>query len=98
MSLGRTPCENALCAKLINLLRRIAQLGQDLTAVLPDHERRPLDATGCLRQVERQADLIELADERMLVRNHPLALRELRFIVQPQGKARVAALAGHTGP
>src|SRR3984957_6859274 len=95
MAFLQAPGEHAVLAQLLDLLSRVAKLSQDLAAVLPDHQRRSLHAPRGLGEIEQQADLVQPADEGMLVGGHPAALFELGVIVQAEGELRIGDLARH---
>src|SRR5688572_6841049 len=97
MTFARAPLEHTVRAELVDLRIRIAELGQQLAAVLAHDQGRSLYSRRRLGKVERNAYLIQSPDEGMLVRDDPAAPPELRVVVQAERKSRVADLAGHSG-
>src|SRR6476660_3710859 len=93
VALLQAPGEHAVLAQRLDLLGGIAELREYFTAVLPDDQGRTLYASRSLGKIEQQPDLIEPADEWMLVGGHPAARLELRIIVQAQGELRIRHFA-----
>src|SRR5688500_3662338 len=73
--------QRAAGSQPVDLPGRIADLGEDFGIVLAEPRRRPDDATGRCRKLDRQADRLHRPGLRVLGLDHHLARQRLRITV-----------------